>query len=117
MDKRKGMIVQVYKDASGTDCSNGGLSSRHTRLLLIGPTVPAIFEESDDLPVVELGKAGNRVHVRPADIPAGDVVGPMFGGAFVYSSDSRFAEATGSNRPLHLHDRFETQEQYDALSS
>ena len=39
-------------------------------------------------------------------------VGPMFGGNFVYTSDSRFP----SDYPIPIHDRFETQEQYDQLS-
>lgn len=116
MSKRKGLIVDVYRSAFG-DCSNGGLSSRHDRLLLVGPTVPQIFEESDEWPSIELGIAGNRVHVRPVELPSG-MAGPMFGGAFVYSSDSRFKDATGvpDGRPLHLHDRFETSEQARALS-
>ena len=36
----------------------------------------------------------------------------MFGGNFVYTSDSRFP----SDYPIPIHDRFETQEQYDQLS-
>lgn len=52
-------------------------------------------------------------------VPAGfkrgrtyNLLGPMFGGQFIYSSDSRFP----SDQPIHIHDRFETQAQYDRLS-
>lgn len=38
------------------------------------------------------------------------------GGAFGYTWDSRFKEITGCAYPIPFHDRFETQEMYDALS-
>jgi hypothetical protein len=50
-------------------------------------------------------------------------VGPMWGGSFVHTSDSRFAEAveiltgTKSGLAVPLHDRFETPAQYEALST
>lgn len=47
----------------------------------------------------------------PIDKPEG-LVGPMFGGNFVYTSDSRFRELTRMDGPIHVHDRFETREQY-----
>lgn len=52
-----------------------------------------------------------------------DMVGPMADGCFVATSDSRFAEAvTRITGAIHFygavptHTRFETQEDYDALS-
>ena len=40
----------------------------------------------------------------------------MAGGNFAYSSDSRFERITGSHQPISIHDRIETQEEYDNLS-
>lgn len=40
----------------------------------------------------------------------------MDGGNFAYSSDSRFQKITGSWNPIPIHDRVETQEEYDNLS-
>ncbi len=45
-------------------------------------------------------------------------VGPMFGGNFAYTSNGIFADFLGERitRPIPIHDRFETQEEYDLLS-
>lgn len=45
--------------------------------------------------------------LKPLIQPAG-MIGPMAGGNLAYSSDSR------CKRVYHIHDRFETQAQYDA---
>ena len=47
--------------------------------------------------------------LKPLMQPVG-LVGPMSGGNLAYSSDSR------CKRVYHIHDRFETQQVYDALS-
>ena len=51
------------------------------------------------------------VHAEPVDKPEGKV-GPMFGGNFIYTSDSRFP----NDYPIPVHDRFETPEQAEILS-
>ena len=47
-------------------------------------------------------------------------VGPMFGGNFVYTSNGNgeFPRMEGINRnvPLRVHDRYETPEEYEALT-
>jgi hypothetical protein len=58
-----------------------------------------------------VGQPNEYMHVEPINQPEGKI-GPMAGGNFVYSSDSRFP----GRYPLSVHDRFETQEQYDMLS-
>lgn len=47
--------------------------------------------------------------LKPVNRPNG-MLGPMAGGNIAYSSDSR------CKRIYHIHDRFESQEQYDSLS-
>lgn len=66
------------------------------------------------LKVVRRDMGGGRyLHVEPMEQPEG-MIGPMAGGCFVYSSDSRFRAL--SSYPLAVHDRFETSEQYALLS-
>lgn len=122
--KRKGLIVSVYKPAHG-DCSNGGTSSWSDQVLVVGDDIPEIFEAG----------SLNTVQLQPGNLPgtvnAVDVdrmgepgeIGPMFGGCYIGSSDGRFIDAvqkiTGyyPSGPVPLHDLFETQEQYDRLST
>jgi len=103
---RKGIGVYVYK-TGGLDTSCGGVSATHDRLLLVGPGVPEILEEHPSVPTVELLPAniGDGFRVVPVDQPGG--AGPMFGGAFVWSTDSRFRNL--SEQPIALHDRWEAQ--------
>jgi hypothetical protein len=54
--------------------------------------------------VLELKKIMDSVNFRPSNIPAG--THSMFGGNFVYSSDSRFGRKYG-RQPIHVHDRVE----------
>jgi hypothetical protein len=126
-----GIIADVYKHADG-DCSNGGLSSLFDKVTIVNVDGP--FEPDDDRPAVLL-VAGNRpgtvkcVVAVENPVGSGDYwefnggskVGPTFGGCFVATSDSRFREATaffhnGGVDAVPLHDRFETQSEYDALS-
>ena len=98
----KGLMVSIYK--SEHNCSNGGVSAHHDDAILTGPGVPEIFEPREDMPEVELltGNLGHGFKVVPKLHRAG--AGPMFGGCFIYTSDSRFP----SDAPIALHDRWET---------
>lgn len=51
-------------------------------------------------------------HVEPMARPEG--IGWMYGGCIVDTSDSRWGEI--SEYPLHLHDRQETQQEYETYS-
>jgi hypothetical protein len=117
------MLASIYRDADGSDCSNGGISGRVKQVVIVD--VPGPFEPTKDAPAVrlvvrKLGKH-NYVHAEPVEGP-GDGVGPMFGGAFIHTSDSRFGETVaklsgyGHGFPVALHDRWESQELYNAMS-
>ncbi len=121
-----GLLVNVM----GTDCTNGGATSGAKEALLVGPGVPQVFA-ANGLPILELSFDLFPQGVRPgAEVVAGQswlqrvdphgagcrrVVrmlvkpfgserrSPMFGGHFIYSSDSRFPTMS----PLPVHDRFE----------
>jgi hypothetical protein len=66
---------------------------------------------------------GGRGHaiLHPVEEKKAGMVGPMFGGNFGYSSDSRWSEAvrelTGSPHygAVAIHDRYDTPEDYAAL--
>lgn len=113
----KTLPVRVYHDDAG-DCSNGGVTSQCKRLYLICEN--GWWEEPEDsdslLRLVSRKLFRDRttyLHaepVNPGDLS--DKVGPMFGGAFIWSSDSRFP----SDYPIPVHDRFEEVELYDRLS-
>ena len=114
----KGLIVSVYRDADGTDCSNRGITSRFTELTLVDPEIDPIFEATPDCPAILLVRRtiGGKpyIHAVPADlVDSGKIV--MFGGNYIVSSDSRVCAI--NPYPIPVHDRVETQEEYDRLST
>jgi hypothetical protein len=112
---KKGMLVYVYRNAEFGGCTNNGLTDKVTKLILVGDGIDGPFEVKEGEPYLELVRNAYRVHAEPRNF--GDMsglIGPMFGGNFVYSSDSRFTKVCYA--PLPVHDRYETQEQYDSLS-
>ena len=125
-----GLRVTIYKD-KGQTWSNGGVSERVDQLTLVNVEGPS--EPTEDAPAAMLlPNAMRTVRVIPALrvndgwVPLGatgdKTVGPMAGGAYVASSDSRFSEAVEKllghtfYGAVALHDRYETPEQYRTLS-
>jgi hypothetical protein len=118
MPTRKGIRVSVWRQ--GRD-HNGhiGLFGNFDQLILVGKGIPAVVESSEEYPLVELRaksisaeflrmvgenpRGGKYYYVEPYMDPPADYTHWMFGGAFVWSSDSRFP----FNYPLGLHDRAE----------
>lgn len=120
-----GLRVSVYRDASGADTTNGGISSEVERLTVVNVEGP--FEPNADAPPVMLVKAGRngdypvlfRAERRDGDWivrTRSSVVGPMFGGNYAASSDSRFSRAVGHYGAVPIHDRFESPELNEVLS-
>jgi hypothetical protein len=130
VEPERGLMCWVLTTA-GSDCSNGGISAAHRNAVLLDERLAKLTEtmknrgrvpvrlwpSSADSPPIRLGEtAPGYLVARPATSPAG-LLGPMASGAWIVSDDPRFAALTGSHRPIPLHDRFETQALYDALSS
>lgn len=124
-----GLIASILKH-NGRSYANGGLSDQHNDVTIVNVAGP--FEPTADRPAVMLvhGNVRGSVKAIPAEFVAGrwqfaqprGSVGPMMGGSYIETSDSRFGEAVaalGGPRysPVALHDRFETPEQYRALST
>lgn len=113
----QGLIVSIY--SNGVNCSNGGISSRVNKAIIIGDDIPQLFEARDDMPAIKIIRRniGGReyIHAEPVNPCPSNEIGYMAGGCFVYSSDSRFRQLI-CDYPIALHDRSETQTQYNHLS-
>lgn len=105
--------VDVLKKEN-VDCTNGGMTSRFNSFILVWDEADPP-EEINGTPVLELIEReiyGKRyLHSKP--VCEGSGVGPMAGGNFIYSSDSRFP----NDYPISVHDRWETADEYRMLSS
>lgn len=108
---RRGIACYIYRWALGR-CANGGISDVYDQVVLVGPGIPEETEADPAPPAVELQQSfvhGGSVIAVPLDQPADKPVGPMYGGTFIFSSNSCFPGGV----PIRLHDRFETWEQYN----
>lgn len=107
----KGMILDVFRSKILGNCSNDGISSRVNEVLLVGEGIPEIFEANNERPAVKLVKrnfvSGPYYHAEPLEKREG-MNGPMFGGTFIFTTDSRVRSITAY--PIPLHDRFEKWE-------
>lgn len=108
----KGLICSVYESKQHGNCSNSGLSSKVKGVTLCPDPVnfcdfgiPRVFEASEDAPAVVLRciKFSDREHVYAVPVDLADRGCVMFGGTFIYTSDSRFP----LRHPIPLHDRVE----------
>lgn len=114
MKEIRGLIVNVFESKSIGNCSNNGVSSRYKELILIPndycPDIPKLFHSEDEHKLIHIigRRIGERVyyHAESVNKLKGNEMknGPMFGGTFIHTSDSRFP----FDYPIPLHDRFET---------
>ena len=108
----KTLPVNVYYNDHFRRCANDGVTETCETLYLVIPEGWYSLEESDPRLLRIVEHRGKYMHAEP--INPGDTsgcVGPMFGGNFVYTSDSRFP----NKYPIPVHDRYETYEQYKLL--
>lgn len=115
--------VDVYRAADGHDYTNDGVTSRHERVMMFynctreeAAKCCEAYGVNEDACIVLVKRilwGEKHYYVRPL-VHRSDKTGPMFGGNFVYSSDSRFAEAIDArcSSPIPVHDRYETTEEY-----
>ena len=104
----RALPINVYKNENSGDCSNNGISSRYSRVLLVCEDGP-IYVDTNNPPknLVKLVKRTifgiEYMHLEPCECAEGN--GYMFGGCYCSSSDYRFKRI--SDYPLPLHDRQE----------
>lgn len=104
-----GMIASIYDSPMG-NCSNKGISARFKKVCITNVDGP--FTPDAETPAVKLVKTrAGYVSIVPDEVAD---KWTMFGGAFVFTSDSRFSEAvqrmTGNVMfygAVPLHDRVE----------
>lgn len=115
-----GLLATVYRAADRSDCTNGGLTSKHNHVTLVVPGKElGPFEPAPDRPALFL-KMWKPFGLYPAfpiavpeDIPGDFPLGGkwMFGGNFVHTSDGRLSEWCGNDRPginaIPVYDRAE----------
>ena len=101
--------IRVY--TNGSDSTNGGISSSYKTLLLVDKEGWVDIDYTEENLVEVVTHMGNPIIVPYAQ-PA-KAIGPMFGGNFASSSDSRFMrivrKTTGVRfyGAIPIHDRFE----------
>ncbi|QDG63684.1 hypothetical protein [Pseudarthrobacter sp. NIBRBAC000502771] len=108
----KGITALVYRDALGTDFSNRGISARVMEVTVIGEGIDPVFEATEERPAVRLVKnehfhRESVIHAEPVAPEGESAPWYMFGGTFIFSSDSRFRRAAGHYGAVPLHDRRE----------
>ena len=103
--------VFVLRSTLG-DCTNGGVTSNCNSFILTDEENPP--SDVNGTPVLKIVRRmfgqEEYVHAEPVFQPTG-LVGPMAGGNFVYTSDSRYRIGVASY-PIAVHDRFETVQMY-----
>lgn len=91
-----GLLLSVYRNAELGDCTNGGITSRHSTLCVVN--VPGPFNPSDDTPAVVVERGPYlTLRLKPAECVDGKWQPKsgwfMMGGNYAGTSDSRFGEA------------------------
>lgn len=120
MAKVKALDLAVYSNERTRRCANGGWTEEHDGLYVACPEGCWEVDEDDPALFDLIRGPFGIVYLRPRN--GGEGVGPMMGGSYAGTSDSRFSrmceELTG--HPWHgavaVHDRYESQELYDRLS-
>ena len=121
----KVLYVTVFRAAGFPDCTNNGLSARVDNANL--------FDDCTEYEALEYCEKHNldpnkqfimvprtlwgedHAYAEPLMKPTGKA--QVFGGNFLYTSDSRMYKTGGIYKvPVPIHDRFETWEDFDALS-
>lgn len=122
----KGLTVSVYREASGSDCSNGGVSSRVAGLTVVGfinwirgyrptreplPDDCHVSEPTQDRPAAYIVRqSSDREVYNDYVIPDPDgtgLMGWMFGGNLAAGGDSRWTNLIRGRAALRIHDHRE----------
>lgn len=123
----RGLMCGILEPKHIGNCSNGGLSSNCSRVVVLGvryldgsfKSIGNVFSPSPDAPavVIEERMPCGRQYFTAYPCDENGVKFPgwfMDGGCFIETSDSRFSEVF--RYPVPLHDRQESEEQSRTLS-
>lgn len=116
-----GLIVNIYRDEYDSHFNAFVGKSGVTVVNIPGPFEPTVERPAALLTTNALGSP----IIVPAyvdsqgtyrELKREGVIGPMMGGTYAATSDSRFSEATKQYGAVAIHDRFESPATYAALS-
>ena len=97
-------IASILEDKRLGNCSNGGISKYHKAVYVTDdPEAPTDYR---GLPVVKINFSYSGYKSARPLLGEDGKLGPMAGGSFILLD----------REVIPLHDRFETQAEYDALS-
>ena len=116
----KALRISVYKNPLYKNSTNGGITERYDELLLVCDEGYIEIDEKnppENLVVfVDRMLGGEKCGCIEPYAPCPDgCVGWMSGGSFAASCDRRFSRMVGIYGAVAVHDRSETQEQYDRM--
>lgn len=121
MVKVKALRLDVYANQRYRACANGRWTEGHDSLYVACPEGNWEVEETDPALFDLVRGPFETIHLRPRN--GGDGAGPMMGGSYAGSCDSRFnemcAELAGVrywHGAVAVHDRYESRELYERLS-
>ena len=98
-----GLLCTVYRRSDTADSTNGGVSSRYHSVVLVGNDVEGPFEAEGKENVLQLIYRARHKDFIAAPLDDGQGRHYMFGGNFLYTSDSRFPVS----HPVKIFDRLE----------
>lgn len=103
-------IYPSLEEGTVTDCTNGGVTSKHTRFVLVDGEAIGPFAGSADTPLLRVVRrkglakdGGDYLHAEPVFADGTPKPWTMMGGNYVVTSDSRFP----NSYPISVHDRIE----------
>lgn len=109
----KAIYINVFWNDSYRECSNGGITERYDKLLLVSDNGYVLVDEKnppEKLVKMVTERIGGKEHkhIEPVARPKRGYIGWTNGGSMAYSSDRRFP----SEYPLCVHDRQDKYELY-----
>jgi len=125
----RALRLNVYRHESiDNDPTNGGVSGRCNEILVAcdnGPVEVDPANPPENLFMLVGSSYSNSPRLVPRRITPDELVGPMFGGNYADTSDSRWGKMVAkyygsAYRFIHclpIFDRYETPEQYRILSN
>lgn len=118
MAKIRALSLSIYKNPTYRGCANGGWSDYHDELYVICEDGNWEIEHDDPALFTLVCDPSPRL----VPYTHKDGIGPMMGGSFAATSDSRFSRLCNRiiGQPFYgavaIHDRYETAEEYGILS-
>jgi len=111
MESKEGVLVSILRFASG-DCTNKGLSSKNSNLILVGEGISKKFTTEGKEDFLVLNEFNFRGEITLRAIPKSLINSGkhyMFGGNYCQCSISN---GNITDQPIKIFDRVESKEEY-----